>query len=451
MQRRSFLAVMGLLGVRRAVSAGVGDTMSGLRVSADGHSLIHADGRPFFWLADTAWELFHRLDRDEADAYLRKRAEQGFNVVQAVALAEFAGLVEPNRYGHLPLDHTDPTKPIDAYFEHVDWVVDRAAELGIWTGFLPTWGDKWNKKWGQGPEIFTPENARAYGEWLGQRYRDKPIVWILGGDRPPEYEAHYAITRAMAEGLEAGDGGAHLKTFHPSGGRGSAQFFHAEAWLDFNMRQSGHGAPCIDNGSQIASDYAKQPPKPCVDGEPRYEDHPINWKPDQGWFDEHDVRKAAYAAVFAGAMGHTYGCHDIWQFLSERHQPVSSGRTPWTTAIDFPGAWQMGHLRRLMESLPYLTRIPDQSLLVKAEGEGCNRVWATRDGEGSYALVYLPLGQPVTVDLKPLVDQVVVTWFDPRTGERTAAGEIDGGQVHEFAAPSSGEGHDWVLLLQHGA
>ena len=49
----------------------------------------------FFWLGDTAWELFHRLNREEADKYLKNRAE-GFTVIQAVAMAEFDGLTEPN-------------------------------------------------------------------------------------------------------------------------------------------------------------------------------------------------------------------------------------------------------------------------------------------------------------------------------------------------------------------
>ena len=114
-------------------------------------------------------------------------------------------------------------------------------ELGLCIGMLPTWGDKWNKKWGQGPEIFTPENARAYGKFLGERYKDKPIVWILGGDRPIENDRHRAIIRALAEGLRAGDGGRHLITFHPMGGHGSADWLHEEPWLDFNMCQTGHG------------------------------------------------------------------------------------------------------------------------------------------------------------------------------------------------------------------
>ena len=208
-------------------------------------------------MGDTAWELFHRLNRDEADDYLRERARQRFNVIQAVVLAEH-GYEQPNPQGHRPLVHNDPLQPDEAYFADVDWIVNRAGELGLCVGMLPTWGDKWNKKWGQGPEIFTPENARTYGQFLGKRYKDKPIVWILGGDRPIENDRHRAILRAMAEGLRAGDGGRHLITFHPSGGSGSADWLHDEKWLDFNMCQTGHGFN-HENYRRIAADYAASP------------------------------------------------------------------------------------------------------------------------------------------------------------------------------------------------
>ncbi|MBY0458913.1 MAG: DUF4038 domain-containing protein, partial [Gemmataceae bacterium] len=88
-----------------------------LKVSENKRFLVTADGKPFFYLADTAWELFHRLDRDQAAKYLKTRAAQGFNVVQAVALAEFDGLTEPNAYGHKPLTDNDPTRPNEKYFE----------------------------------------------------------------------------------------------------------------------------------------------------------------------------------------------------------------------------------------------------------------------------------------------------------------------------------------------
>ena len=192
-----------------------------LKVSENKRFLVKPDGSPFFYLGDTAWELFHRLDRTEADLFLADRAAKGFTVIQAVALAEFGGLTEPNRYGQLPLEGNDPSKPNDKYFEHVDYVVDKAASLGMFTALLPTWGDKVNKKWGQGPEIFTPQNAQAFGAYLGNRYKDRPIIWMLGGDRPVEKPEHTAIWRAMAAGLKQGDGGRHLITYHPMGGHSS--------------------------------------------------------------------------------------------------------------------------------------------------------------------------------------------------------------------------------------
>src|SRR5512135_2924148 len=122
-----------------------------LKVGDNHHFLVYQDGRPFFYLGDTAWELFHRLKREEADDYLSNRAADGFTVIQAVALAEFDGLHTPNAYGFRPLVNDDPTRPDvkegpgNDYWDHVDYVVNRAESLGLFIGFLPTWGDKWNK------------------------------------------------------------------------------------------------------------------------------------------------------------------------------------------------------------------------------------------------------------------------------------------------------------------
>jgi len=417
-----------------------------LAVSENDRFLQTADGKPFFYLGDTAWEMFHRLDRDEAARYLGDRAEKGFNVIQAVALAEFNGLDEPNRYGEKPLINNDPSRPNPTYFEHVDWIVKKANDLGMYVGLLPTWGDKFNKKWGIGPEVFTPDNARAYGEFLGKRYKDAGIIWILGGDRPIENGTHRAIVNAMAEGLAAGDGGVHLMTYHPMGGNTSANWFHDADWLDFNMLQSGHGARDIANYDMIARDYKRTPPKPCLDGEPRYEDHPINWKPDNGWFDEHDVRKAAYWSVFAGGCGVTYGCHDVWQFLSDAHPPVSSARTPWTEAIDLPAASQMQHLKELMLSGKYFDRIPDQSLIVGDAGKGGEHVQATRAKDRSEAFVYFPTRKTISIDLSKLDGDVAnVSWFDPRTGKSQSAGERRDND-NKFTPPEGGP--DWVLVLR---
>ncbi|MBM4414003.1 MAG: DUF4038 domain-containing protein, partial [Chloroflexi bacterium] len=188
-----------------------------VQVSANQRFLRTDTGEPFFYLADTAWELFHRLTYDQASYYLADRAEKGFTVIQAVVLAELDGLRTPNAHGDVPFDDLAQCTPNAGYFAHVDAVIAKANQLGVYMALLPTWGDKWNKKWGEGPEIFTPENAFGYGQWLGQRYRDADIIWVLGGDRPIETPRHQAIVEAMAAGVRDGDGGRHLCTFHPQG------------------------------------------------------------------------------------------------------------------------------------------------------------------------------------------------------------------------------------------
>lgn len=434
------------------------ENMQLLRVSADGRRLTLADGRPFFWLGDTAWELFHKLSREEAEHYLRQRASLGFNVVQAVALAELDGLEEGNAYGSMPLRKNDagaydPTLPdtsgVYSYWDHVDYIVDQAAALGIYIALLPTWGDKFNVKHGKGPVIFTPSNARLYGKWFGARYRDCPnIVWVLGGDRPMEDFEHFAIIRGMAEGLKEGDGGAHLMSFHPAGARSSSLNAHREAWLDFNMIQSGHGERDITNYARVQADYRLEPAKPTIDAEPCYEDIPIGFDPRNGYFDAADVRRAAYYAVFSGALGHTYGHHSVWSMA--REGGGAEFLYAWQEAIHRPGAAQMQHLRTLMEAYAERGMAPDDSVLA-SNHKGANRMVAMK-GERC-AMVYTPNGVEVAVeaDLFRGKQPEAAAWYDPRTGtyhEAAACGEQGSAK---FRPPSSGRGEDWVLVVHIAA
>jgi hypothetical protein len=436
-----------------------------LKISENHRFITYDDGRPFFYLGDTAWELFHRLTREEADRYLEDRAKKGYTVIQAVALAEEDGLNTPNAYGHRPLVENDPLRPDvkdgveNDYWDHVDYIVDKAASLRLFIGLLPTWGDKWNKKWGVGPEIFTPKNAEIYGEWLGARYKDKPIVWILGGDRPVENDNQREIIRAMARGLAKGDGGEHLRTLHPTGGSGSAQYFHNEEWLDFNMRQNGHVAEYNKRYDQTRADYDRQPPKPVLDAEPLYEDHPLSFKAAElGYSTASDVRRPLYWDLFGGACGHTYGHHSVWQFASSRVPPRNNPLLPWVEAIQQPGAMQMQYARRLLESRPYFTRIPDDSVIVDAAvktsvpGAGRYRFVATRDSDGSFAMVYAPVGRAFNVRMDKIAgEKVKAWWFNPRNGEATAIGEFTNAGTHEFKSPDPHEGEDWVLVLDDAA
>lgn len=423
-----------------------------LKVQSDSRWLSTADNQPFFYLGDTAWELFHRLNREEATLYLKDRASKGFTVIQAVVLAELDGLGQPNPEGHLPLENNDPTRPNEAYFQHVDYIVSQAEALGLYIGMLPTWGDKWNKGWGIGPEIFTPDNAETFGAYLGNRYQNRPIIWILGGDRNPDTETHLAIARSMAKGLKQGDGGRHLITFHPTGGSNSASWFHEDDWLDFNLFQSGHSGPNIANYQTTESNYRLSPTKPTLDGEPCYEDHPIGWNPKNGWFDQFDVRRAAYWSMLSGACGHTYGNHNIWQMWQPGREPIAAARTPWQEALGYPGATQMGYLKRLFESRPYTRLVPDQTLIVGDQGEGGEVIRAAVAQDGSFAFLYTPFGKPITVDLTKISgDQVKLFWYDPRQGTATLIDTVANSGQRLLTPAAAGRGNDWVLVLDNAA
>lgn len=419
-----------------------------LRVSDNRRHLVRADGRAFFWLGDTAWELFHRLTRDEADRYLKKRAEQGFTVIQAVVLAELDGLNAPTPEGLRPLKNNDPTQPDPEYFRKVDDVLALAQKHGLHVGLLPTWGDKVNGS-PTTPATFNPQNARAYGKFLGERYKTRPnVIWVLGGDRLVDKPELLAIWRAMAEGITEGLGGADrgLFTFHPRGGGTSSTEFHQDAWLDLNMQQTGH-CRYTPVHEKIYADYQLTPTKPVVNGEPIYEDHPVCFNvKDMGYSNAHDVRSSAYLSVLAGALGHTYGCHSVWQMWDGVRKPVNVPVKPWHESLDLPGASQMRHLRALVESRPVLDRVPNPALLA-GPVSATNFVQAAQGKD--YAFVYTALGLPVAVNLGTISGNTVAArWFNPRTGETQDAGTHENRGRKEFAPPRNNrDGLDWVLVL----
>ncbi|MBK1878722.1 DUF4038 domain-containing protein [Pelagicoccus mobilis] len=425
-----------------------GDSLS---ISEDGRYFEDEKGDTFFWLGDTAWELFHRLSYEESELYLKTRKEQGFNVVQAVVLAELKGLDVPNANGDLPLIDKDPARPNEAYFQHVDRVVDLANSLGIRMALLPMWGDKWNLKWGVGPEVFTPENAETYGLFLGARYADRNVIWVLGGDRNPEEPEDSAITRALAKGIESGDGGRHLMTYHPQGGYSSSDFFQEDTWLDFHMFQSGHAPSIFPNFKKTESDRALLPVRPVLDAEPMYEDHPIDWKPEKGWYDEFECRRAAYWSVLKGAAGHTYGNHNIWQMWQPGRDPISAARTPWREALRWPGAFQAGYMKNFFESFEWWSLSPVASELVVGPAEEEKTVVAAATEGLELVVAYTPFGNDFSLNLDWREGSLYsLSWYNPQDGQRVFADpvKIKGGSLALVVPGNEIRGNDWVAVLE---
>jgi hypothetical protein len=204
------------------------------------------------------------------------------------------------------------------------------------------------------------------------------------------------------------------------------------------MRQTGLRSTCCKaataqstNYMPVERDYALEPPKPTLDGEPAYE-YPPDAMPEKRPVGALQVRRNAYWAVFAGAFGHTYGTHPIWQMYDEGRKPLWDVVTPWHQALDLPGATQLVHLKRLMLSRPHLTRIPDQSVIVSEPPTGIDRIQVTRDGQlghddGTYIMAYFPRYQPVTLNTGRIAATTLRGWwYNPRTGQATRSARWPG-------------------------
>ena len=422
-----------------------------LRVSSDKRHLETEDGKRFYLLGDTAWELFHALDREEASSYLSIRKEQGFNMIQAVVLAELKGLTVPNAYGRTPLlknsaGEFDPLLPDlggnYSYFDHVEFIVSKAEELGLYIGMLPTWGDKWNRIWGDGPEIFTPENACGYGKWLAERFsRHTNLIWILGGDRPLTEERHFRIIDAMAKGLKEGDGGRFLMTLHPTGSRSSSEYLAGREWIDFHMNQSGHGFPTKPCYELLAEALAADT-KPAMDGEPCYEDHAINFKEENGYFDAVDVRLAAWRNLLSGACGNTYGHSSVWCM---RREPTPYWPNTWQTSLRRPGAEALRVYRDFIMEHD-LTAFRPVGNAVKNNSHDANYV-ACMVSENT-AWLYVPCGAPVEIEYSSLpFAPESMRLFEPTAGSLSDPMPFPEDGRIVFPARGAGRGMDYLLEI----
>ncbi len=430
-----------------------------LKVSENKRFLIKEDGSPFFWMGDTGWELFHKLDQNEAEHYLRNRAAKGFTVIQAVLLAECDGLTKPTPEGYLPLIDHNPATPNEKFFFKVDDIIQKAADFGLYMAILPTWGSHAEDK--SHPLfddllIFTPENAYKYGKFLGDRYKkNRNIIWIVGGDRSPE--GNEEIWKQMIKGLRDGSENKHLITYHINGRHTITEHPEIAGLLDFYMMQSGHGNQAIPNFKMIWADYQFKPTKPVIDGEPVYENIPVGFNPVNGYTTDLEPRRAMYWSVFAGGFGVTYGNNAVWQMNKEGYKPILEPLSTWEAAIDDPGSFQVRHLRNLMLSRPFLSRIPDSTLILSDNFSLTDYKIATRDGtagkkDATYIMAYFPITGGFRIRTDVIAAKKIRAWFfDPRTGLAYKIGEFE--NEGRFSAPwnsrirKSMGGPDWVIVI----
>tara|TARA_R110000796_G_scaffold67449_5_gene154836 strand:+ start:93336 stop:94763 length:1428 start_codon:yes stop_codon:yes gene_type:complete len=432
--------------------------MPTIQISDNGHYFQTDDGKPFFWLGDTGWLTFKKLDRASIKKYFEDRKEKGYNVIQIMTLHS---LEVANFYGDSALVAKDLSKPLVKeghnfedknaydYWDHIDYALDIARENGLYLAMVPIWGSAIKSG-----EVSLAQ-AKIYANFLGERFKDKDnIIWLNGGDTHGDENTE--IWNAIGEILKAKNL-KRLITFHPFGRTQSSDNFHAKNWLDFNMFQSGHRrydqetegkAYAQDNYKYVREDFNLKPTKPTIDGEPSYEGIPQGLHDTlQPLWQAKDLRRYGYWSVFAGAAGFTYGHSAVMQMYSPEETKGAYGNTKlWTDAINDPGGKQMRFIKELLLKYPYFERIPDETLIAN-QGEKYDYLAAMRGKE--YALIYTYTGRTIAVHMNKIKGDISeASWYNPRNGKTTPIGVFKNKGVLEFKALGKIEdGNDWVLQL----
>jgi hypothetical protein len=392
-----------------------------IRVSPNGRYFLDAHGEPFYFLADTQWELFRRYSPSEARLILENRKAKGFTVVM-VMLTGVGNGTGPNRAGHHPWLNDDPATPNSAYFTNVDAVVElaQANDIHLLIGiYHQTYGSR-----------MTIDKAKPWAAWVTRRYHDSPnVMWTI---YPKATDSYRAIVSRLAEGIHAGDRGRHLISVHPDPAPASSSFVHTEPWLGFNSIQVWNQLRSVY--PMTIADYNRTPPKPVAMLEGVYENGEEYGYPITPLL----VRREAYYTCLAGGF-HGYGHNDSWRV-----------KPRWREALDDPGAQQMKVLQNVFCRLPeWQTLAPDQSVLTSGgeiQGEVLNL--GARSTEGKWLIAYIAGRSNITVNMARITaaDSVSAEWIDPVTGEGQFVGRFPVSGARSFVRPADWQ--DAVLVVK---
>lgn len=426
-----------------------------LRVSPNGRYLTYHDGTPFYWLGDTWWFVptqDHPYEGSSTDRFksmyqltTRLRREQGFSVIQCAFLGakpafdaagehEKAVFLKPERWTE---DATAFWKQADRYFLYANH-----------SGFVMSIGLLWT--WDFEHLGWKAEDVAEAFRYVQARYGSYGIVWYVVAEYnavSPEVTREHI--RVAAQLREFDPYKTRPMTIMPWPPYMAGKEAWDEPWFGFTLLQGGHFR---EPGQAMPRNYHWEAYQregrtlPVIVGEENFER--IYDKQD----DDGDVRAAAYRAMLCGACGFTYGATGLWYPNRDDDHIVDWdwGNAAWFRALDYPGAKQMGLMRKLFASFPWWELTPDPEGIIE---EGYPNEWdipvMARKGD-DLILVYLP---PNTPKDRPVLSRRIpeahayrARFYDVRTGAFVDApacvAEGDAARLPD--RPADG---DWVLAL----
>ncbi|MFZ1683885.1 MAG: DUF4038 domain-containing protein [Candidatus Zixiibacteriota bacterium] len=429
--------------VTQALSSG---SMNSLVVSAN-RRYLQAGGTPVFLNGEAAWSLVVQPTYAGADQYLTDRAGRGVNLVMVNLIEKMFGDRAPGNIANIsPWTGSTFATPNEPYFAHVDSVVIRAQQLGIYVmlfpvylgyafaGGVPAGHSAYEDGWHNEIAAASSATMKNWGIYVGNRYRNYPnVLWGIGGDSDPS--SVRAKLDTFVAGLQSADNVYAGRIITGHGGSplvASSQF--PESWLNLNNTYSWTLSDYLTLADQA---YAVSPTKPFILLEGVYENNTqISWTYQQ-------LRAQTYWTLLRGGCGHFFGNNPIWYFSATA---AGSPTYPWQNDLNSTLTQQITYLNSLWKSIHWWTLVPDRAGAVITSGanSGTNLATFAVASDSTVIVGYLPSSRTVTINPSGLKgDSVIVRWLNPSSGTFSAAG-TQTKVTRSYTPPSSG---DWVLSI----
>jgi Protein of unknown function (DUF4038)/Domain of unknown function (DUF5060)/Putative collagen-binding domain of a collagenase len=423
-----------------------------ITVSTDGRYLVHHDGTPFLWVGDTAWNGPLLSSTAEWDHYLKERSRQKFNAVQWVA-TQFRAAPDGDAKKQLAYTGTDKIVINPAFFQRLDEKVDAMNKAGLVSVPVLLWAINGGGNPKVNPGVSLPEDqAILLARYMVARWSGNASAWILGGDgdyRGEKAEKWKRIGRAVFNDIAHGP-----VTMHPGGMQWVWKEFIDEKWYGFVGYQSGHGdddktLKWITEGP-LTDDWARLPHRPFINLEPPYENH-IAYQSKKPISPEITRRAIYWSLLCAPTAGVTYGGHGVWGWDDGTKPPTDHPGTgiplPWQKALTMPAAEQMAHLADFFASIDWWKLRPAPVVVVNNPGAQtpAKFIAGAKTDDKELMVVYVPEDRTVEIKLEMMPPSPNVTWFNPRTGEKSPAVAVVTASTCQFPTPAEG---DWILFMK---
>ncbi len=409
-----------------------------LEMSSNNRTLVDQDGKPFYMLGDTNWEIIAQMNETEIRDYLDDRQTKGFNTILTNMFLYFASTDgEENYEGEVPfIGGAYFVTPNDNYFTYLDFIVNETNERNMALILMAPFTGGGSSYWGSKINATSDANLVTWGEYLGNRYKDYDnIIWVVGGDMTPTDDGMLNKYSSIATGILNQDTNS-LITVHAQRDVSSFDEYPSESWLNLETVYVTYDG---DEPVQNYEAYNRTPTHPYFLIEGTYEN--------AAGMTQQGLRAQAYWTSLQGGIGHIFGNCPLWSAGVDRSY---CDAITWQTAVNQSGSKNMTYVEKLFNSREWYNLIPDQTHNVMTSGYGTlgnvNYSTGALTSDNKTYIAYLPTSRTFAIDLSKISGtNANVYWYNVRNGTATLNGTYATSTgTMNFVNPTS---EDWVIVI----